>query len=237
MRNIAVVALIVFAFVFAAALSTAVTGQEILSSEQTHNRTGYTMFATLCRDEAGYRHLGVQENVDGYLVVDEVVDEHRGRHGCDMICASSLLAEGYKYIETHVNIPDKQYLTEKIGNYRFSIQKKGDDRCFLYDIFLSNYYESLPDNFPLSEDNCIASELVEDFTSRAVRNIKYEIIFESDREEVFKYTDTKSYDGTILDQVTLFSYKIRSNTAYKQCNRLIGVKSSGKRISEIFLVP
>lgn len=85
--------------------------------------------------------------------------------------------------------------------------------------------------------NCISSELVEDFTSRAVQNIKYRIIFESDREKIFKYTDTKSYDGKILDQVTLFFYKLRSNTAYKQCNRLLGVKSSGKRISDIFLVP
>ena len=133
MRDIAAVTL----FAFAAALSTALPGQDALGSEPTHNNTGYTKFASLCRDEAGYRHFGVQEDVDGFLIVDEVVDTHRGQHGCDMICASALLTDGYKFVETHVNISDRQCLTEVIGNYRFSIQKKGDKRYFLYDIFLS----------------------------------------------------------------------------------------------------
>lgn len=227
----------VILFVSAVALSAIFGGRDAMSDEQTHNRSGYTLFATSCRNEAGYRHFGVQENVDGYLIVDEVVDKHSGRHGCDMICASSLLTNGYKFIETDVTVPDKQYLTEKIGKYRFSLQKKGDERCYLYDLFLLDYYRKHLDFFPFAEDYCIASELVQDFKSRAVQTVKYEKIFESDREEVFKYTDTKSYDDKILDQLTLFSYKIRTNVGYKQCNRLINAKANAKKVSEIFLIP
>ncbi|MBT5415318.1 MAG: hypothetical protein HOK81_12020 [Rhodospirillaceae bacterium] len=233
MRNIAAFT----PFVFAAALSALPLGQDALGGEKSYSNTGYTKFSTLCREEAGHRQNGFQEGIDGYRIVDAVADVHEGNHGCDMICVSSLLKDGYKYIEMDVAIPDKQYLTEKTGKYRFSIQKAGDERCGLYEIFYSDYYNSHVDTFPFAKGNCIASETVDAFQARAVQELIYETVYKSDREEVFKYTNTKYYDDDVLDKLTLFSYKKSKKFTHEQCKKLTGKKERNRKTSDVFLIP
>ncbi len=122
-------------------------------------------FLDLCDRDEGVTINKIVHNVDGLFL-------NLGQ-GCDATCQSSLVKDGYQFVEAEARYGSYDIFARDPGKYRFTLEKVGHPKCEVFELWHDDWRRREHGRSASKEkrhfyfaNSCVATWPIEDFSAR-----------------------------------------------------------------------